>query len=84
MSMIQPFGQAFFVDRKAFEYLYYLYYIYIIFTFVSSFQVAEQQSTLEQVGVPGFHVTNSPMDVRVQMYILNFITKLTSDSISGR
>uniref|UniRef100_A0A2P2I679 Protein DGCR6-like n=1 Tax=Hirondellea gigas TaxID=1518452 RepID=A0A2P2I679_9CRUS len=43
-------------------------------------KVAEQQSTLQQVGVPGFFPTNNPLDVRVQMYILNFIVKLSKNN----
>lgn len=43
-------------------------------------KVAEQQSTLQQAGVPGFFVTNNPVDVRVQMYIVNFITKLSKNN----
>uniref|UniRef100_A0A0P4VPA3 Gonadal protein gdl n=1 Tax=Scylla olivacea TaxID=85551 RepID=A0A0P4VPA3_SCYOL len=39
-------------------------------------KVAEQQSTLQQAGVPGFHVTSNPMEIKVQMYIMGFIMKI--------
>ena len=40
-------------------------------------KVMDQQCTLERAGVPGFHVTNNPNDVRLQMYLLEFITRLS-------
>ena len=40
-------------------------------------QMSEQQVTLEKTGVPGFHVTNNPNEVRLQMYILEFILRLS-------
>lgn len=40
-------------------------------------QVMDQQVTLEKAGVPGFHVTNNPQDIQLQMYLLDFITKLS-------
>ena len=42
--------------------------------------VSEQQVTLEKTGVPGFHVTNNPTEVQLQMYILDFIFRLFEDS----
>ncbi|XP_076056129.1 gonadal protein gdl [Oratosquilla oratoria] len=39
-------------------------------------KVKEQQSTLEQVGVPGFKVTSNRVEIKIQMYILGFIVKL--------
>ncbi|KAG7173868.1 Gonadal protein gdl-like [Homarus americanus] len=39
-------------------------------------KVTEQQSTLQQVGVPGFHETDNPMEIKVQMYIMGFIVKI--------
>ncbi|KAK3097832.1 hypothetical protein FSP39_013597 [Pinctada imbricata] len=39
-------------------------------------KVMDQQSTLEKAGVPGFFVTNNKVDVRLQMYLLEFITRL--------
>lgn len=44
-------------------------------------KVMEQQSTLEKAGVPGFFVTNKPHDLRVQMYLLEFITRLSQMDI---
>lgn len=41
------------------------------------FQVSDQQETLEQAGVPGFFVTNKPIEVKVQMYLLDFILRLS-------
>ncbi|KAG8197386.1 hypothetical protein JTE90_013509 [Oedothorax gibbosus] len=40
--------------------------------------VSEQQLTLEKVGVPGFSVTNNPTDVKLQMYLLEFISELSA------
>ena len=37
----------------------------------------DQQSTLEKAAVPGFAVTNSSQDLRVQMYLLEFIIRLS-------
>lgn len=42
--------------------------------------VADQQSTLEKAGVPGFYSTNNPQEVKVQMYLLEFILKLGKES----
>lgn len=39
-------------------------------------KVEEQQSTLQQAGVPGFHITSNPMEIKVQMYIMGFIMKI--------
>lgn len=40
-------------------------------------KVSDQQVTLEKAGVPGFFVTNNPLDVKVQMYLLDFILRLS-------
>lgn len=40
-------------------------------------QVSDQQSTLERAGLPLFFITNNPDEIKVQMYILEFITKLS-------
>ncbi|KAJ8672658.1 hypothetical protein QAD02_003917 [Eretmocerus hayati] len=40
-------------------------------------KVSDQQSTLEKAGVPGFHVTNNPMDIQVQMRLCDFIIRLS-------
>ena len=39
-------------------------------------KVMDQQNTLEKAGVPGFSVTNNPPEVRLQMYLLDFIVRL--------
>ncbi|KAK4307180.1 hypothetical protein Pmani_021031 [Petrolisthes manimaculis] len=39
-------------------------------------KVAEQQTTMQQVGVPGFHQTQNPKELKVQMYIMEFIVKI--------
>lgn len=38
--------------------------------------VSDQQVTLEKAGVPGFFVTNNPMEISIQMYLLQFILRL--------
>ncbi|XP_076307822.1 gonadal protein gdl [Tachypleus tridentatus] len=40
--------------------------------------VSDQQVTLEKAGVPGFFVTNNSNEIRLQMYLLEFILKLRS------
>lgn len=40
-------------------------------------KVMEQQVTLEKAGVPGFHVTNNEADIRLQMYLLDFMLRLS-------
>lgn len=47
----------------------------------SMFQVSDQQVTLEKAGVPGFFVTNKPIEVKVQMYLLDFILRLSRMAI---
>lgn len=44
-------------------------------------QVSDQQVTLEKAGVPGFFVTNKPIEVKVQMYLLDFILRLSKMDI---
>ncbi|XP_062605640.1 protein DGCR6-like [Saccostrea cucullata] len=39
-------------------------------------KVMDQQVMLEKAGVPGFYVTNKSIDVRLQMYLLEFITRM--------
>ena len=39
-------------------------------------KMMEQQVTLEKAGVPGFHVTNNESDIRLQMYLLDFMLRL--------
>ncbi|XP_023322265.1 gonadal protein gdl [Eurytemora carolleeae] len=43
-------------------------------------QVSDQQGTLEKAGVPGFFVSSKPVEIRVQMHLLEFILKLRSIS----
>ncbi|CAF1583293.1 unnamed protein product, partial [Didymodactylos carnosus] len=40
-------------------------------------KVLEQQTTLEKAGVPFMYATNKPNDVRLQMFTLEFIQKLS-------
>ncbi|XP_063710147.1 gonadal protein gdl [Culicoides brevitarsis] len=40
-------------------------------------KVEDQQSTLNQAGVPGFYVTSDPKEIKIQMYILDFILRLS-------
>nr|CAD7424140.1 unnamed protein product [Timema monikensis] len=44
-------------------------------------KVSDQQVVLEKAGVPGFFVTNNPLDVKVQMYLLDFILRLSKMKI---
>lgn len=39
-------------------------------------KVSDQQVTLEKAGVPGFFVTNNPNEIRIQMYLLEFVQRL--------
>ncbi|XP_063230170.1 gonadal protein gdl isoform X2 [Bacillus rossius redtenbacheri] len=41
-------------------------------------KVSDQQVVLEKAGVPGFFVTNNPLDVKVQMFLLDFILRLSN------
>ena len=38
--------------------------------------VCDQQSTLEKAGVPGFYSTSNAQEIRMQMYLLEFILTL--------
>ena len=40
-------------------------------------KVKDQQSTLERAGVPGFYVTDNPNEIRIQMYLIEFILRLS-------
>lgn len=40
-------------------------------------KVADQQGILEKAGVPGFYVTNNPMEIQVQMRLCDFIIRLS-------
>lgn len=39
-------------------------------------KVREQQETMNQAGISGFHATNDPDEIRIQMYLLDFIANL--------
>lgn len=39
-------------------------------------KMLEQQTRLEKAGVPCMHATNQPQDVRLQMYIIEFVQRL--------
>jgi len=45
-------------------------------------QVVDQQMFLEKASVPGFTVTNNPVDIQLQMYLLGFITTLSRSAQS--
>ncbi|XP_074109919.1 gonadal protein gdl [Cotesia typhae] len=44
-------------------------------------KVADQQSTLEKAGVPGFYVTNNPAEIQLQMRLCDFIIRLSKMEI---
>ncbi|XP_038210846.1 gonadal protein gdl isoform X2 [Zerene cesonia] len=44
-------------------------------------KVSDQQDTLEKAGVPGFFVTTKPIEIKVQMYLLDFILRLSKMDI---
>jgi hypothetical protein len=44
-------------------------------------KVIEQQDTMKKAGVPGFYITNDPIEIKVQMYIFEFIQNLGSMKI---
>ncbi|GBP63182.1 Gonadal protein gdl [Eumeta japonica] len=44
-------------------------------------KVSDQQMTLAKAGVPGFFVTNKPIEIKVQMYLLDFILRLSKMDI---
>lgn len=45
-------------------------------------KVCDQQEILEKAGVPGFFVTNKPIEIKVQMHLLDFILRLSKLTIS--
>ncbi|XP_039748891.1 gonadal protein gdl isoform X2 [Pararge aegeria] len=45
-------------------------------------KVNDQQDTLEKAGVPGFYVTNKQIEIKVQMYLLDFILRLSKMDIA--
>lgn len=40
-------------------------------------KVIEQQDTMKKAGVPGFHITKEPFEVKMQMYIFEFVQRLS-------
>lgn len=40
-------------------------------------KVMDQQGLLEKAGVPGFFVTNGRQEIQLQMYLLDFICRLS-------
>lgn len=40
-------------------------------------KVADQQSTLQTAGVPGFSLTDNPKEIKIQMYLLDMICRLS-------
>lgn len=44
-------------------------------------KMMDQQSTLEKAGVPGFYVTNNPVEIQLQMRLCDFIIRLSKMEI---
>ncbi|XP_018334536.1 gonadal protein gdl-like [Agrilus planipennis] len=44
-------------------------------------KVTDQQQTLEQAGVPGFYVTSNPLEIKVQMHLIDFVLRLSRMTI---
>ncbi|XP_030752307.1 gonadal protein gdl [Sitophilus oryzae] len=44
-------------------------------------KVADQQNILEQAGVPGFYYTTSPVEIKLQMYLLDFLLRLSQQEV---
>lgn len=40
-------------------------------------KVRDQQSTLQAAGVPGFYITDNPKEIKIQMFLLDFILRLS-------
>lgn len=40
-------------------------------------KVADQQEILEKAGVPGFYITTNPLEIKVQMHLLDFLLRLS-------
>ncbi|KAH1024268.1 gonadal protein gdl [Dendroctonus ponderosae] len=40
-------------------------------------KVTNQQDILEQAGVPGFYRTSNPLEIKVQMHLLDFLLRLS-------
>lgn len=41
-------------------------------------QTSDQQATLQRAGLPFFFITNEPEDIKLQMYVLSFIIRLSA------
>jgi len=41
-------------------------------------KVTDQQQTLEQAGIPGFYKTSNSLEIKVQIYLLDFILRLSN------
>ena len=46
-------------------------------------KVTEQQITLEQAGVAGFYATKNPIEIKVQMTLIDFISQLEKKESDG-
>lgn len=46
-------------------------------------KVTDQQSTLHDAGVPGFYVTDKPKEIKLQMFMLDFILRLSRMTFDG-
>lgn len=40
-------------------------------------KVTDQQSTMQIAGVPGFTITDNPKEIKIQMYLLDMICRLS-------
>ena len=45
------------------------------------FQIRDQQTTLMKAGAAGFYTTDDPVEIRLQMYLLDFITRLSTSGL---
>lgn len=46
-------------------------------------KVTDQQSTLHDACVPGFYVTDQPKKIKLQMFMLDFILRLSRMKFNG-
>lgn len=44
---------------------------------MSLMQVYDQQTMLQKAGVPGFYPTQNPKEIKIQMFLLDFILRLS-------
>ncbi|CAH0558898.1 unnamed protein product [Brassicogethes aeneus] len=40
-------------------------------------KVYDQQQTLEQAGIPGFYITKTPIEIKLQMHLLDFLLRIS-------